>query len=773
MGKKAKVGKARRDKYYHLAKEAGFRSRAAFKLIQLNKRFEFLQSARAVVDLCAAPGGWMQVATQNMPVSSLCIGVDLVPIKPIKNCISLQGDITEEKTRQAIKKELHTWDADVVLHDGAPNVGLNWAHDAFQQNCLTLSALKLATQILRKNGVFVTKVFRSNDYLALVENFKKLFMKVHVWKPAASRMESAEIFIVCEKYLKPQKVDPELLDPRKVFKSSSLTNLEKANPNAMIQPLKKQKKQKAVGYEDGGLAVYSELPAEIFLTQPTFMELLAKASKVILTDELKQHPLTTDEIVEVCRDIKVYGPREIRKLLKWRLKILEERKAAEPKEPEVELTPEQLEQKEIDEINQLIADATQEEKAKLKRKKRKMLKAKAEREKRNKLQMDADLISPVVEVDSEIFSLSKIQRQLERKLKKKEALAAVGLKDDSDASDDELSDKENEEVFPDDDDEKDIDSDDCEVYENEDENLIDEVEEALSAPQGNDGFTTDDRKRKQTDEWFEELNDIVGSDDEEDDVDAIEKHMKRTVSKDVLHKNTVAFEDEPKKKRANKEGETLFDSEEEVYRSDEEYDQDDPRAAKRKAEKKEPPTKKIKLTPVELAMGEKLIYSSKTRRDLEDWGWNRYTSNDDGLPDWFVDDEKKHCCPVLPVERERVKHYEERQKDLNVRSVKKVVEAKMRKKRRQMRRLEKAKKRAEGVLASEEMEHTEKMNELKKIYKQANKKEKKKVTLQVVTKGKKGSFAKPKGRYKLVDKRLKKDARNTKISTKKGKGKKH
>lgn len=144
MGKSK--GKHRLDKFYHLAKEQGYRSRAAFKLVQLNRKYDFLSTSRLLLDLCAAPGGWLQVASKAMPVGSKIIGVDLEAIRPIPGCTTIVGDITSQKTRQDLKKLTGGQPVDTVIHDGAPNIGGVWASEAYTQSALVLDALHTRAQ---------------------------------------------------------------------------------------------------------------------------------------------------------------------------------------------------------------------------------------------------------------------------------------------------------------------------------------------------------------------------------------------------------------------------------------------------------------------------------------------------------------------------------------------------------------------------------------------------------------------------------------------------
>jgi len=118
-----------------------------------------------------------------MPISSIKIGIDLDPIKPVNGCTAYKGDITEDAMVAKVKNELKHFEADVVLNDGAPNVGAQWNKDAYSQNELSLLAFKFATKFLRKGGTFVTKVFRSSDYNSLIWIFRQFFNKVEPFKP--------------------------------------------------------------------------------------------------------------------------------------------------------------------------------------------------------------------------------------------------------------------------------------------------------------------------------------------------------------------------------------------------------------------------------------------------------------------------------------------------------------------------------------------------------------------------------------------------------------
>ncbi|KAL0483488.1 spb1 [Acrasis kona] len=323
MVKKTKKGKDRLDKYYHLAKEQGYRSRASFKLIQLNKKYDFLSNARVLVDLCAAPGGWLQVARKYMPMSGVVVGVDLASIKSIPHVTTVEGDITTKKTLKIMKTELRGQKADVVLHDGAPNVGSNWLKDAYTQSELVLYSLKMATDLLKPNGLFVTKVFRSKDYTSLLWVLNQLFTKVEATKPKASRNASAEIYVVCHGFKAPKEVDEKLFDPTFVFEEVETT--KKVLRLSHTELNKQAKKPNRQGYEDDAHLLFKRISVAEFVDTEQPIAMLADYNELTFDDDTNSwnakylaHEATNDEIKHYCADIKVMGRLDFRDLLKWR-----------------------------------------------------------------------------------------------------------------------------------------------------------------------------------------------------------------------------------------------------------------------------------------------------------------------------------------------------------------------------------------------------------------------------------------------------------------------
>ena len=174
------------------------------------------------------------------------------------------------------------------------------------------------------------------------------------------------------------------------------------------------------------------------------------------------------------------------------------------------------------------------------------------------------------------------------------------------------------------------------------------------------------------------------------------------------------------------------------------------------------------LDPEGLALGALLKKSKKSREDLIESGYNRWTNNDDNLPDWFVQDEAKYCQKQLPVTKEMVREFKERMKEIDARPIKKIAEAKARKKRRTLKRLEKIKKKVQGVVDAPDALDSEKMQQLKRLYQKAKQGSGRSTIQYVVAKkgiGKRVSRpAGVSGRFKVVDPRMKKDSRkrNTK-----------
>jgi 23S rRNA (uridine2552-2'-O)-methyltransferase len=191
----------RRDPYYRKAKQMDYRSRASFKLIQLDDKFRLLRPGAIVADLGAAPGGWLQVAKERVGARGKIVGVDLQGIEPIEGVITVRGDMRKDETVAEMLEALGG-KADVVLSDMSPSISGNYSMDQARSVDLCEHALEFAEKVLKPHGSLVMKIFEGDmmqDFLKLV---KTKFKEVRLGAPDASRSSSSEIYIVAKGYIR-------------------------------------------------------------------------------------------------------------------------------------------------------------------------------------------------------------------------------------------------------------------------------------------------------------------------------------------------------------------------------------------------------------------------------------------------------------------------------------------------------------------------------------------------------------------------------------------
>ncbi|PSS29440.1 AdoMet-dependent rRNA methyltransferase [Actinidia chinensis var. chinensis] len=815
-------GKHRLDKYYHLAKEHGYRSRAAWKLVQLDSKFSFLRSSRAVLDLCAAPGGWMQVAVERVPVASLVIGVDLVPIRPVRGAIAVEEDITKTQCRATIKKlmaENGCRALDLVLHDGSPNVGGAWAQEATSQNALVIDSVKLATEFLAPKGTFVTKVFRSQDYSAVLYCLRQLFEKVEVDKPAASRSTSAEIYIVGLKYKAPAKIDPRLLDVKHLFQGGK-------EPPKVVDVLggTKQKRHRD-GYEDGATVLRKVCSAADFVWSEKPLEILGSVTSITFNDPacepIKDQSLTTEEIKALCDDLRVLGKQDFKHLLKWRMSI---RKALSPSHKAISTTDGEHETKdnEDERILNEMEELTYAMDRKKKREKKLLSKRRAKDKARKATGMQVDAVEDGY-VDHELFSLSSIKANLIGDTQGKKDLVAVDTAEHDDEtgvvgdSENEETGKEQQESLS-----SDVDSDeerrrydehmeeildqayeryvekkegstrqrkrlkekhakDSELFEgSDDDNMIhsdqdsdndrgDHEANPLVVPLDEEEPTQEEVARK----WFsldvfdeeDEPRDMGRSDSEDEmEVDGAgnqlrlpklskKKEMQVAELVDSLTIPTKVKKDKVQEGKASKAEDDF-----EIVPAPETDSSDD--SSSDESEDEDVGTK------AEILAYAKKMLRKKQREQILDDAYNKYMFHDDkGLPNWFLDEEKKHRQPIKPITKEEVAAMKAQFKEIDARPAKKVAQAKARKKRVAMRQLEKVRKKANSISDQADISDRSKSKMIEQLYKKATPQRPKKEYVVA----KKGVQVKPGKGKVLVDRRMKKDARSQGMS-KKGKG---
>ena len=191
------INKQRRDIYVRKSKLEGYRSRAIYKLKEIDDKFKIIKNGIKVVDLGSAPGSWSQYLSEKSKNSKI-LSIDLKDIDKIKNVTHMIGDFLDEKNQKIISNFFED-KLDLIVSDMAVNTTGNKNLDAISTGELSINAMNFSARNLKQNGIFVSKIFMGSTFNEIVENGKKNFKEVKVYKPPSSRKDSKESFIICKK----------------------------------------------------------------------------------------------------------------------------------------------------------------------------------------------------------------------------------------------------------------------------------------------------------------------------------------------------------------------------------------------------------------------------------------------------------------------------------------------------------------------------------------------------------------------------------------------
>ncbi len=199
------VQERRHEYYYKLAKKQGYRSRASYKLLQIDQRFGIFKQGDSVADLGAFPGGWLQVAKDKVGESGKVIGLDLRRIRPLEGVETIMGDITEDSTMIELLSKVGG-KVDVVISDMAPNIAGHYSTDHARSVHLCTYAVNVCDRILKRNGILVMKVFMGDMFDTIKKDVDYRFSSVKVHTPAATRETSSEVYVICKGFYAKNKV---------------------------------------------------------------------------------------------------------------------------------------------------------------------------------------------------------------------------------------------------------------------------------------------------------------------------------------------------------------------------------------------------------------------------------------------------------------------------------------------------------------------------------------------------------------------------------------